>query len=252
MNRILSQDRGGEDEMRVLAVTAEQGRGERGLQANLSGPGLLFDAATLSEAREFLLAYDYDAILLLVSAPAVLSRLRRDGVVLPVLVCGVPDSATRTALLEAGADDVVSSACVPDELRARLRAIARRFRGQAGATLKAGEAELRLGRMEVSVYGHPVALTPKEYAILELLFLRPGVVHSKSSIVNHVYGAEEGPALRTLDVIVCKLRKKLSARGAPDLVATVWGSGLTLRAPPDTSCPEAVHMARTERRLAAA
>lgn len=242
--------------MRVLAVTAEQGRGERGMQAaltaSLSEPGLLFDIAVVSEAREFLLAYDYDAVLLMVSEPAVLSRLRRDGVVLPVLVCGVPDSIVRTALLEAGADDVVSSACAASELQARLRAIARRFRGQAGATLKAGAAELRLGRMEVSVYGSPVALTPKEYAILELLFLRPGVVHSKSSIVNHVYGAEEGPALRTLDVIVCKLRKKLAARGAPDLVATVWGSGLTLRDLPDTSCSGGVGIPQAERRLAAA
>jgi DNA-binding response OmpR family regulator len=99
--------------------------------------------------------------------------------------------------------------------------------------LRAGAAELRLGRMEVVLRGQPVPLTPKEYAILELLFLRRGVVHAKPAIVNHVYGAEEGPALRTLDVIVCKLRKKLACFGAPELVATVWGSGLTLRELPE-------------------
>ena len=65
--------------------------------------------------------------------------------------------------------------------------------------------------------------------------------------MNHVYGAEEGPALRTLDVIVCKLRKKLAASGAPDLVATVWGSGLTLRDVPDLAKAPAL-----ERELAAA
>ena len=87
--------------------------------------------------------------------------------------------------------------------------------------------------MELVVHGRSVALTPKEYAILELLFLRRGVVHSKPAIVNQIYGAEDGPALRTLDVIVCKLRKKLAACGAPDLVATVWGSGLMLHELPD-------------------
>ena len=102
----------------------------------------------------------------------------------------------------------------------------------------AGAAALRLGRMEVVVRGRPVPLTPKEYGILELLFMRRGVVHSKPAIVNQVYGAEEGPALRTLDVIVCKLRKKLAACGAPDLVATVWGSGLILNELPEPATAE--------------
>jgi two-component system cell cycle response regulator CtrA len=112
--------------------------------------------------------------------------------------------------------------------------------------LRAGAAELRLGCMEVVVHGRAVALTPKEYAILELLFLRRGVVHAKPAIVNHVYGAEEGPALRTLDVIVCKLRKKLAAHGAPELVATVWGSGLTLRDVPEHVTAEAANDARVD------
>lgn len=227
--------------MRVLVATSDScaSNGDAGavLALRLAGSSILFDTAGLSEAGEFLRSYDYDVMLLAVDAPAAVTRMRRSGVTLPILVLGPADGPTRAAHLEAGADDVVAGACEASELRARLRAIARRFHGHAEAHLKAGAAELHLGRMEVAVHGQAVPLTPKEYAILELLFLRRGVVHSKSGIVNHVYGAEEGPALRTLDVIVCKLRKKLAALGAPDLVATVWGSGLTLHDVPETTHP---------------
>lgn len=233
MNTISHEDWLGEDEMRVLVAMSDRETAKGGagfaLSRRLTGPSILFDVATVEEAPEFLRTYDYDVVLLAAQEPAAVTRLRRAGVALPILVRGPAESPARIALLEAGADDVVSLHCDPAELRARLSAIARRFRGHDVAVLTAGGAELHLGQMEVSIHGCPVPLTPKEYAILELLFLRPGVVHSKSSIVNHVYGAEEGPAVRTLDVIVCKLRKKLAAVGAPELVATVWGSGLTLR-----------------------
>ena len=102
----------------------------------------------------------------------------------------------------------------------------------AGSQEASREMMVRTKAVAANMSGS-VALTPKEYAILELLFLRRGVVHSKPAIVNQIYGAEDGPALRTLDVIVCKLRKKLAFHGAPDLVATVWGSGLILRELPE-------------------
>jgi two-component system cell cycle response regulator CtrA len=141
---------------------------------------------------------------------------------------------------------VISPDCDAAELAALLRAIVRRNHGHASRELRAGAAALQLGRMEVLIRGRPVPLTPKEYGILELLFMRRGVVHSKPAIVNQVYGAEEGPALRTLDVIVCKLRKKLAAHGAPELVATVWGSGLTLRDVPEHVTAEAANDARVD------
>jgi DNA-binding response OmpR family regulator len=219
--------------MRVLVAT-DPDAACGALTLRLSGACIPFDVAAIDDARAYLLAYDYDVVLLCIRNPGPrLAALRRAGIGDPVLVLTPGDGAVRTTLLNLGADDVVSPACEPGELVARLRAIVRRNRGHASMELRAGAAELRLGRMEVVLRGQPVPLTPKEYAILELLFLRRGVVHAKPAIVNHVYGAEEGPALRTLDVIVCKLRKKLACFGAPELVATVWGSGLTLRELPE-------------------
>lgn len=220
--------------MRVLVAT-DPDAACGALTLRLSGACIPFDAAEIDDVRAFLLAYDYDVLLLALRDPAArLAALRRAGVEVPVLVLSAGDATLRTTLLNLGADDVVSPTGDAGEMVARVRAIVRRNRGHAIMDLRAGAAELRLGRMEVVLHGRAVALTPKEYAILELLFLRRGVVHAKPAIVNHVYGAEDGPALRTLDVIVCKLRKKLAFHGAPDLVATVWGSGLTLREVPET------------------
>jgi two-component system cell cycle response regulator CtrA len=219
--------------MRVLVAT-DPDAVYGALTLRLSGDCIPFDIADVDEVAEFLRSYDYDIVLLAVRDPAKqVARLRRARIVVPVLVMTAGVGAARAALLDLGADDAISPDCEAAELAARLRAIVRRSRGHASRELRAGAAELRLGRMEVVVHGRPVALTPKEYGILELLFLRRGVVHSKPAIVNQVYGAEDGPALRTLDVIVCKLRKKLAAYGAPDLVATVWGSGLMLHELPE-------------------
>ena len=224
--------------MRVL-VTTDTDAASGSLALRLSGAAIPFDVASGDDLRAYLKAYDYDVVLLAVRDPvARLASLRRTGIAVPVLAMTAGEGAMRTSLLNLGADDVVLPGCEAGELVARLRAIVRRDRGHPSLDLRAGAAELRLGRMEVVLRGEPVALTPKEYAILELLFLRRGVVHSKPSIVNHVYGAEEGPALRTLDVIVCKLRKKLAQHGAPNLVATVWGSGLTLRELVDEAADE--------------
>jgi two-component system, cell cycle response regulator CtrA len=239
-----------EDEpMRVL-VTTDVDAASGSLALRLSGAAIPFDVAASDDLRAYLKAYDYDVVLLAVRDPvARLAGLRRTGIAVPVMVMTAGEGVVRTTLLNLGADDVVPPGCDAGELVARLRAIVRRDRGHASLDLRAGAAELRLGRMEVVLHGKAVALTPKEYAILELLFLRRGVVHSKPAIVNHVYGAEEGPALRTLDVIVCKLRKKLAHHGAPDLVATVWGSGLTLRELADGSADQVAGESTEEREV---
>jgi len=219
--------------MRVLVAT-DPGVACGALAVRLSGDGIPHDIAAIEEVPEFLRSYDYDIVLLAVRDPArYVAWLRRSRISVPLLAVTAGSGSARAALLDLGADDAISPDCEASELAAVLRAVVRRSRGHASRELRAGAAELRLGRMELVVHGRSVALTPKEYAILELLFLRRGVVHSKPAIVNQIYGAEDGPALRTLDVIVCKLRKKLAACGAPDLVATVWGSGLMLHELPD-------------------
>jgi two-component system cell cycle response regulator CtrA len=82
----------------------------------------------------------------------------------------------------------------------------------------------------VSADGQPVRLTPKEYEILELLSSRKGKTLTKEMILNHLYGGKDEPALKIIDVFVCKLRKKLSA-GNKRYIETVWGRGYRLCEP---------------------
>jgi two-component system cell cycle response regulator CtrA len=83
----------------------------------------------------------------------------------------------------------------------------------------------------VLVEGRNVHLTGKEYAVLELLTLRKGVVLTKEAFLNHLYGGMDEPEVKIIDVFICKLRKKLAQAGAADVIGTVWGRGYVLRDP---------------------
>jgi two-component system cell cycle response regulator CtrA len=81
------------------------------------------------------------------------------------------------------------------------------------------------------VAGRAVHLTGKEYAILELLTLRKGMVMTKEAFLNHLYGGMDEPEVKIIDVFICKLRKKLAQAGCEELIGTVWGRGYVLRDP---------------------
>jgi two-component system cell cycle response regulator CtrA len=94
-----------------------------------------------------------------------------------------------------------------------------------------GPLELNLDSREVTVDGKEVHLTGKEYAILELLVLRKGMVLTKEAFLNHLYGGMDEPEMKIIDVFICKLRKKLVQAGADNLIGTVWGRGYMVREP---------------------
>jgi two-component system cell cycle response regulator CtrA len=119
--------------------------------------------------------------------------------------------------------------CESQELLARIRAVIRRSRGHTRSALKLGTVELRLDRREVSVGGVPLNLSRREYAALEVLFLRQGTLLSKDALLTHLYCGGDEPEMKTIDVIVCRLRKKLAAAGVPSLIDTVWGIGYIVR-----------------------
>ena len=82
------------------------------------------------------------------------------------------------------------------------------------------------------VEDRPVALTEKEYGIIELLSLRKGIILTKEMFLDHLYGGMDEPELKIIDVFVCKLRKKIAeATGGHHYIETVWGRGYVLRDP---------------------
>ncbi len=102
--------------------------------------------------------------------------------------------------------------------------------------------QLNLDSREVSVNGVQIHLTGKEYAILELLVLRKGMVLTKEAFLNHLYGGMDEPEMKIIDVFICKLRKKLAVAGVDALIGTVWGRGYMMRdAPPERPADTGVY-----------
>ena len=203
---------------------------------------------TGEEALEMARHYDYDAIILDLMLPdmhgnELLRRLRASGRCTPVLVLtGLTRPQAKVQAFNAGADDVMTKPFDRSELVARIKAIVRRSKGHSQPALQVGPMLLDLDTSQVSVDGNPVHLTGKEYAILELLVMRRGMVLTKEIFLNHLYGGLDEPEMKIIDVFICKLRKKLANAGAPDLIGTVWGRGYIMRTQevaPERSSPAA-------------
>ena len=123
-----------------------------------------------------------------------------------------------------GADDYVRKPFGAAELRAKVAAHLRRERRPRTHALSFGPVRLDLGARELSVDGAPVALSPTEYAICELLARHPGQVMSRAQIREQVLGWESDADDAAISMQVSRARKKLATAGA-DPIATVWGMG---------------------------
>jgi len=185
--------------------------------------------------------YAYDAIILNQSlrdgsGNVVLRALRAANVGTPVLVrCSDPSISVRVAALDLGADDCLTLPYHKAELIARLRAIIRRSHAHAQSLITIGSLSIDLDAKTAKISGVELPLTAKEYQVLELLALRKGATLSKDMLLEHLYDGLEEPCAATINVFICKLRKKL-ARAHPGecYIRTVWARGYQLRDPVET------------------
>jgi DNA-binding response OmpR family regulator len=150
-------------------------------------------------------------------------RLRASVATLPIIMLTAKaDEVDRIVGLELGADDYVVKPFSPKELVARVRAVLRRAgRRDVTQPLTAGGVSLDPERHHVSVAGAAVALTPKEFELLQTLMEAAGRVLSREHLLNHVWGYARADEVesRTVDVHVRRLRAKLGAAGSR--IATV-------------------------------
>jgi two-component system response regulator MprA len=159
-------------------------------------------------------------------------RLREAGDRTPILMLTARDAVEdRVAGLEAGADDYLVKPYDVRELRARLKAIARRHLdgGDPGALQFEG-VELDPDSHGVRVEDRVIQLTRTEYQLLELFMLNPRRVLTADLIYDRVWGYDASLATNSLRVYIGYLRRKLEAGGAPRLIQTVHGVGYVLRA----------------------
>ena len=164
------------------------------------------------------------------SAPDCLRTLRQvNAEITAIVVTKLTCPNRRAAMFHAGADDVVSPSCDAMELLARINAVQRRGGRVASSSLVFGEAALDVASHELLLPHDVLELTRMECAFLRILFLRKGATVEKRVLVEQLHRSESDADSRALDVLVCKLRKKLAAHGAASLIGTVWGSGYRLQ-----------------------
>jgi two-component system OmpR family response regulator len=169
----------------------------------------------------------YDLVLLDLGLPRrdgleVLRRLRARGARLPVLVATARDAVSdRIAGLDAGADDYVLKPFDIDELLARMRALIRRSAGRGEPVFVHRGVSLDPATREATVDGQPVSLSSREWAVLEPMVLRPGVVFSRRQLEEKLYGWKEDISSNAVEVYIHGLRRKLGS----DLIHTVRGLG---------------------------
>lgn len=170
---------------------------------------------------------DYDLVLLDLGLPRqdglwVLRQLRGRRNRVPVLIATARDAlAQRVEGLDAGADDYVVKPYEMDELLARIRALLRRASGRAEPVYEHQGVCINPVTREVTVQGEPVVLSGREWAVLEPLLARPGLVLSRAQLEEKLYDWKHEISSNAVEVYIHGLRRKLGA----DLIRNVRGVG---------------------------
>lgn len=213
--------------MRLLLVEDDQMIGEQLLDL-LRAEGYAVDWVRDGEQADTALqAQDYDLLLLDLGLPrrdgmSVLRALRARKQRLPVLIATARDAlAQRVEGLDAGADDYVLKPFELDELLARIRALLRRASGRAEPVYEHLGVSLNPATHEATVGGQPVTLSAREWAVLEPLLARPGLVLSRQQLEEKLYSWKDEVTSNAVEVYIHGLRKKLGS----GLIQNVRGLG---------------------------
>jgi two-component system OmpR family response regulator/two-component system response regulator QseB len=219
--------------MRLLLVEDDRMIGES-LQRALRLEGYAVDWVRDATAADGTLASErFDLVLLDLGLPAGAGGKQADGLgvlraararhdATPVIVLTARDArGDRVAGLDAGADDYLVKPFELDELNARIRAVLRRHSGRAEPLLVAGGVTLDPANRRVVQDGAPVALSAREFAVLEALMNKPGAVLSRSQLEDRLYGWGEEIESNAVSVYIHQLRRKLG----PEFIRNVRGVG---------------------------
>ncbi|HEY3907919.1 MAG TPA: response regulator transcription factor [Streptosporangiaceae bacterium] len=151
-------------------------------------------------------------------------KLRQRTDIAIIVITAYGEESDRVNALDAGADDYLVKPFGLAELQARIRAVLRRVR-PGGEVIRHGPLVVDLRTQKITVEGREIALTPKEFDILECLAADPGRVMTRQEVLESAWDAHWYGPTKVLDVHVAALRRKL---GLPGLIETVYGRGYRL------------------------
>jgi DNA-binding response OmpR family regulator len=216
--------------MRILLVEDDDLLGD-GVEAGLKQAGYTVDWVRDGKAGELAMSCEhYDAAILDINLPRqsgleTLAKRRSAGDNTPVLLLTARDTVNdRVSGLDCGADDYLVKPFALAELSARLRALTRRQTGRSNPIISHGTLQLDPAAREVHMDQQLVALSPREFSLLELLLAHRGHVLSKTQLESALYGWGEEVESNSVEVHVHHLRKKLGST----LIRTIRGIGYVI------------------------
>ncbi|MGH8290032.1 MAG: response regulator [Steroidobacteraceae bacterium] len=217
--------------MRLLLVEDDTMIGEA-IRSGLKRDGFTVDWVYDGEsASQVLGCEEFDLLLLDLGLPRksgleVLTAVRARGLEIPVLIITARDAVSdRVQGLDAGADDYLVKPFDLDELAARIRALLRRKSGRTAPAVEHLGVTLNPATHGVTRDGREIGLSPKEFALLQLLMERPGTLLSRARLEERLYGWGEEVESNALEVHIHGLRRKLGA----DYILNVRGVGYRVR-----------------------
>jgi DNA-binding response OmpR family regulator len=216
--------------MRVLVVDDEEELLDLVQRALVRDGHSVLTARSSNEARRTIEANHTELLVLDLGLPdgsgqQLCRSLRAGGYTAPILVLTAQSAvASRVECLDAGADDYLSKPFAVAELRARVRALGRRSVTVRTFSYRGQDVFLDFSARRALVRGEEAPVTAREWSILELLAARTGRVVSRSELLESVWGEVSDAAGASLEVLVARIRRKLS----PSVIRTVRGEGYAL------------------------
>ena len=208
----------------------------RALKQGLEEEGFAVDVAYDGEEGAYKAeTVDYDVIILDIMLPkedglSLLKRWRKAGLRAHVLVLTARDRMEdKVRGLDTGADDYLTKPFQLEELLARLRALIRRGHQVKTPVMSIHDLEIDTATRTVQRGGKAIALTPREYSLLEFLAFHRGQVVTRSMIWEHLYDEQDENTSNVVDVYIRYLRNKIDKGFATPLIMTRWGEGYLLR-----------------------
>lgn len=160
---------------------------------------------------------NYDLIVLDLGLPGldgltILKRWRVEGCESPVLILTARGAWTeRVEGIDAGADDYLPKPFRMEELIARARALVRRSGGRAASVQQLGRLSVDINRMQITIDGVPVSVTPLEFRLLAYLALHRDRVVPPPELLEHLYGDDDAKDANALEAVIARLRRKIGA-----------------------------------------